>query len=915
MPRAKSDDLKGFQTTSRVAESLDLSAYLIRARIEDGTLPPASHVTDAGVLLFDDEWLAKARENLRSAPSRRRQRRMAEPEIPSPAAHFGHELGESGWLPRWAEVVEYFELLESHSQRITLSVEGHSTQGRPYLVVYVGLPDQVSAAGLDANRKALDTLWDSRDVDDKTLAPSIAQARSVGVILAAQHSNEIGSLLMTLQLAWEMAVATDSETLQVLTETITVLVPSHNPDGADMIAEWYLASVGTEWEGVDMPWLYHHYTGHDNNRDWFMQTQVETNAFIRMHNREHPQAVFDMHQMRRYGPRYMVPPFIDPLDPNQDPVIQQGFAALGSHIAQRMTAAGKAGVVTHAMFDNYSPSLAYGNYHGSVDLLSEAASAKLATPITLTKKDIRKDDRIDPTVRSWNQPLLWEPGEWTLQDIVSYNLVAARAFLEHLARNRQQWLRDYADLNRRTSSRSEKPYAFVIPGEARDPQALVELLDILQRGLVDLHRATNDIVVDGVTYPAGTWLVRLDQPAGTFAKTLLEVQVYPEMRATPGGPLLPPYDISGHTLPIQMGVTAFQVDTPLDDDLALELVETSVSRNPEAPQAAPGTNVWLIPARENAAMTAIAALHEQGTPIYRAKAVESDGLVEAGDVLVKQDDLDLEAATAIARDAGVSLTGVAVDSEADVWRQQPVKVGIYQSWTACIDEGWARFVLETYGTDYETLHNVDIRQGNLIERVDVLVLPEMESKDILHGREERPEVGDVFPAAYAGGIGAVGVAALRAFVAAGGTLIAVDRSASMVIDALVLPLENPLEKAGKDFSCPGSLLQVVIDSEHPLGWGLPRELAVLFMNGRTFRGTSGVVTTVARYPHTNPLLSGWISGESAIAGTGSLVDVTYGAGRVVLFGFRPWFRAQARGTYRTLFNAINRHGLVEGSLS
>ena len=285
-----------------------------------------------------------------------------------------------------------------------------------------------------------------------------------------------------------------------------------------MIVEWYRKWLGTPYEGQPMPWLYHRYVGHDNNRDWFMLTQAETRLYAALHNREHPQLVFDMHQMERDGARFMVPPFIDPLDPNQDPVIQQGFADLGTAIAARLTAAGKAGVATNIIFDNYSPSLAYGNYHGSVDLLSRGGqSAAWRRRSRSRRTSSRYATGFDPKVRTWNHPLPWKGGEWTLREIVEYDQLAALAFLEHAARNRRQWLRNYAgiDAPHGRARDDDQPYAFVIPahaGRSRSPPA--NCCETLALGAVEVEEATAPFSADGVDYPAGTRVVRLAQPAG-----------------------------------------------------------------------------------------------------------------------------------------------------------------------------------------------------------------------------------------------------------------------------------------------------------------------------------------------------------------------------------------------------------------
>ncbi len=297
---------------------------------------------------------------------------MAEQRIPTTEEVLGYPMGTARQLPTWAEIVEYFEQLAASSTCVEVETLGETTQGRPYIAVHISSPaNLVERAAL---RQTLGRLWDPRMLEDTELEGIVEHGRVTAFLLCSQHSSEIGACLMSLELAHDLAAGTDPETREILENVVTVIIPSHNPDGHDMEVDWYKRWLDTEYEGQGMPTLYHQYVGHDNNRDWFMLTQRETRLYVKLHNREHPQLVFDMHQMYRDGARFMVPPFIDPLDPNQDPIIQQGFADLGTYIAARMTAEGLAGVATNIIFDNYSPSLAYGNYHGSVDLLSEAAS-------------------------------------------------------------------------------------------------------------------------------------------------------------------------------------------------------------------------------------------------------------------------------------------------------------------------------------------------------------------------------------------------------------------------------------------------------------------------------------------------------------------------------------------------------------
>ncbi|MGC4107708.1 MAG: M14 family zinc carboxypeptidase [Thermomicrobiales bacterium] len=916
MPRAKLTELDGFLTTSSVAELLGLSPYLIKARISDGVLPPATRVSEAGVLLFDNAWVTEARMALSSVQRRKRRRgsRGVQP-VPSPEQVLGHRMGEAGWLPSWHDIVRYLRELDAASANVRVEDLGTSTSGLPYIAVYIGSAEALQREALERNRTLLSQLWDPRQLAPEEFELLVSEARSVGIILATQHSTEIGAALMTLELAYDLATREDRLAQDVLENSITVLIPSHNPDGVQMVAEWYERWLGTEHEGVDMPWLYHPYTGHDNNRDWFMLTQAETKLYVDLHNREHPQAVFDMHQMGRKGVRFMVPPFIDPLDPNQDPVIQQGFAALGSHIAQRMTAQGMAGVATNAIFDNYSPSLAYGNYHGSVDLLSEAASVKLATPMILEEKDLRAEHGFDPKQRTWNHPLPWKGGEWTLRDIVEYDKAAAFAFLEHLAVNREQWLRDYRGISQRQIDRTEKPYAFVIPTEQRDPAATIELIQILQRGLVEVEEATESFVADGVTYPAGTRIVRLEQPAAAFAKTLLEVQVYPDLREWQGGPPKKPYDIVGHTLPIQMGVRAVAVDRPLGEDVQLAVLEP-VEPIGLITEIEGTATAWTIDTRSNAAIATVERLLAAEIPVYRVREQAGTAL-EVGAILVPDAAGRIEMIEDIVAETGATASAVDVSGAIPVWRQDAVRLGVYKPWTASMDEGWARWVLEAYGQPYTSLSTPDVRQGDLRARFDAILIPDMTVRDLVEGRLEKDTRygDDPYPMEYVGGLGEVGLDALRQFVAAGGTLIAIDDVTPGIIDAFALPVRRPLATLKDDaFYCPGSLLKVVMDGKDPLGFGLPRETPVLFLDSQVFESAGSEVRTIAKYPVSNPNLSGWILGAEHLSGKSALVEVAYGQGRVILFGFRPYFRAQTRATYKAFFNAVLRAGLVEETL-
>ena len=826
---------------------------------------------------------------------------MSQQTIPTTEETIGYRLGTARKLPTWDEIVDYFEQLAAASDRIEFEILGETTQGRPYIAVHISSLRNLT--NRRALRTTLDKLWDPRASEPDDVDDHIDQGRVTAFLLCSQHSSEIGSCLMSLELAHQLATRNDEETLEILDNVVTVIVPNHNPDGHDMEVSWYRRWLDTEYEGQPMPWLYHPYVGHDNNRDWFMLTQKETRHYVALHNREHPQMVFDMHQMYRDGARFMVPPFIDPLDPNQDPIIQQGFADLGTYIAARMTAEGLAGVATNIIFDNYSPSLAYGNYHGSVDLLSEAASVKLATPVEIKEKEFSKERGFDPAKRTWNHPMPWKGGAWTLEQIVEYDRVAALAFLEHAARNRRQWLRNYQQVNRRITERDEAPRAYVIPINQRDPVSTYELLDTLHAGAVEIERALTEFTADGVRYPVGSHVIRINQPAGNYAKTLLEVQKYPDLRAYPGGPPAPPYDITGHTLGLQMGVQVIEVKNQFELDAELitpELKPGAISGS--------GNNGFAISCTTNASFIALNRLLDAGYVIHRSAEPMDAFNMPAGSFIVFRRDDPRPLLDEVASNTGVDVFGIDDHIDVVTLSQRQPRVGIYSSWQPNIDEGWVRWILDQYGFGYQVLHDAEIKQGDLVDRFDAIILPQQDPKSIHVGVPEKNKYDEKYPPEFTGGLGDLGASQLREFVEMGGTLIALDQAGDYAKDHLYLPVRNVVADLKQDeFYCPGSLLRLIVDPLHPLGFGLGRDEVATFVRSPVYELTDKSAGTVAGwYAPNRPKLSGWILGEDKLAGKPAIIEVPVRRGQVILIAFRAQFRAQSRGTYRVLMNALAR---------
>jgi hypothetical protein len=489
--------------------------------------------------------------------------------IPEPADHFGFAIGEDRKLADWDQLTGWYEVLARGSDRVTVDTLGKTTLGVPFVMLTVTSP--ANHARLDELRAIQLQLADPRTIPDVREIESLFDAgRAVVLVTHGIHATEVGGPQMAARLLHRLATSNDPKVQEILDNVILLDIPSLNPDGLEMIVDWYRQWVGTEYEAAPLPMLYHYYVGHDNNRDWYAFTQIETELTVtKAHNQWHPQIIHDIHQMGSTGPRIFVPPFIDPWEENIDPLLTAAVSQLGSYMAAELLSQGKQGVVINSIFDAFTPARAYQHYHGGVRILSETASIRIATPITVAQEDLAGRRGQSVTERTWNFPVVWEGGRWRLSDIVDYMEAGVMALLTNAAKNRRYWLENFYRINRKAVNRWPSwPEAWVIPADQDNTIGLQSVLRILRIGDVEVHRAETAFQAAGRRFPRGTYVVPMHQPYASFAHTLLSKQVYPELRLYPGGPPRPPYDVTAHTLPLLMDVEAVPVDEPVSARLS-----------------------------------------------------------------------------------------------------------------------------------------------------------------------------------------------------------------------------------------------------------------------------------------------------------------------------------------------------------
>lgn len=781
-----------------------------------------------------------------------RAQATAKAPVPAPRDTLGFVPGDDRKLADWATVVRYFEQLASTSDRIRLETIGQTTLGRPMVVATVSSP--ANLARLDRIKEVQRRLADPRTIATEAEARQLeSEALAVVLVTFGIHSNEVGATLASTVIAHRLATDDGSTTREILDRSVVLLVPSLNPDGVDIVKSWYDASIGTPWEGEQPAELYHHFVGHDNNRDWYAFTQAETrNVVDSVHNVWHPHVVNDVHQMGASGARLFVPPYLDPIEPNVPPEIVAGGNMIGQAVVQHLTNAGMQGVVSDAIFDAWTPARAYSHYHGGIRILTETASAKIATPIVVPPEQLRGGRGYEAKIASGNYPAPWPGGEWRLRDIVDYMTASTYAILLTSARQRDALVAGFARIGREAvTHRAGEPVAFLVPPEpallagekgARASrrvyaEARATLLDTLSRGGVEVRIASSPFVVAGTTHPAGTAVVEYTQPYGAFAKTLLEKQTYPDLRQSDGGPPIPPYDVTAHTLSLLTGFEAVRVDGEF---------------------AKPQGTLWKVS--------------------------------------------DVGANVAV-QPAEVKHNVAGLSRNPPIQSVRPSRVGLYRGATAPMDEGWTRWCLSRFGVAWTRVGDSRVRAGDLRKDFDTIVVPDMSATELTAGRAK-----DSAPEALTGGLGREGGDALAKFAEEGGTVICLNGAANWAIDALDLPVRNVLaDVPHTTFYCPGAIVGLdVVDLNHRIVSGVfPRTIA-WFEDGPGLELISDKgVRVVARFAEADRLrVSGWLLGPEKLAGRPAIVEVDRGRGHVILFAFRPQYRGQSLATMPLLFNAI-----------
>ncbi len=767
---------------------------------------------------------------------------------PAPKSVLGFHPTDDRTIADWKQILDYFAKLDAASNKVKVEEIGKTTLGKPQIVAFISSAENIK--NLEKYKRLNQQITDPRMLKNSSEAENlIKQGKTIVAISCSIHSNEIVASQMSMNFAYELATATDEGTKEILENTILILIPSPNPDGIDIVADWYRKTLGTKSEGTVPPELYHHYAGHDNNRDWFMLNLAETRNITKLFWQEwFPQIVYDVHQMGQNGARFIIPPFFDPPNPRIDPLVLREVGLVGYKMAADLQANNIAGVATNTTFDTWwhggFRSAPY--YHNSIGILSEAASADLMSPIKITKEQLaatRPSRGLNsPLENATNMPDVWEGGDWHPRDIARIEMIASRALLEMAAKFRTRYLKNSHDLaSKNLKPLTNEPQAFIVYAGQPAQERVARFLEILMWQGMEVFEMTRELEIvhtqaDKNNFheiPLGSFLVFVNQPQKNNVLSLFEKQVYPK-RLNARGEAETPYDVAGWTLPLQMGV------------------ET--------------VTAWNIKDLEK----------------YRNTLKRVENINQARSRL------------------NLKPNKLPFDKLPNPLKTAP-RIGLYKGFANSMDEGWTRLVLDNHQIPYTSLADADFRENKL--NYDAIILPSISERMIVSGQS-----ADRYPQEFTGGITEKGVENLKKFVEGGGKLICFDDSCELVIKQFNLPVKNALSGLNRSqFYSPGSIWQLDVDTKNPIARGFDEQTPAYFINSSAYEiADAAKVKSVAKYAEKDLLLSGWILGEQYAQGKTAIAESDFGKGKLILFAFRPQHRGQTFVTFPFIFNALEK---------
>jgi len=857
--------------------------------------------------------------------------------VTPPKEALGFNLGDDYQVANYTQLEAYWKKLAAESDRMKLVDIGATAEGRRQYMAIVSSPENLK--NLDRYKNIARRLALAEGITEDQAHALAREGKAVVWIDGGLHASETVGSQQLMEMVYQMVSRDDPETTRLLDDTIQLYVQA-NPDGQELVANWYMREADPAKRSLSgLPRLYNKYVGHDDNRDFFLSAMPETTNMNRQMFLEwFPQIVYNHHQTGPAGAVVFIPPFRDPFNYNLDPLIPLGVEMVGSAMHSRLVEEGKGGSAMRSG-SNYSTwwngglrTIAY--FHNMIGILTEIIGSPTPIDIPLVP---------DKQLPQGDEPLPIAPQRWHYRQSIDYDISQNRAVLDYASRYRETLLFNIYRMGRNSIEKGSQdswtitpkriealrtvaaaqstasggtiapklydtvlhdaqyrdPRGYIIPANQDDFPTAVEFVNALLKTGITVLRSTTEFQVAGKTYPAGSFVVKTAQAFRPHVLDMFEPQDHPNDFRYPGGPPVPPYDIAGWTLALQMGI---KFDRILDGFEGPFAKVTGLVNFPAESIHGPANPAgYVISHRINNSFTLVNRLLKSGSEVYWLKR---DGTIWVPASSSARKILEKGAAE-LGVPVEASATILGTDVTKDMIKLRPARIGLYDQYGGLAPSGWTRWLLEQFEFPFEVVYPQTLDKGNLHRRYDVLVLTDGAFRKGARGGPQ-PAPSSI-PAEYQAWLGRITeektVPQLKQFVQAGGSLVTIGSSTGLA-ELLGVPVGDPLAGLSREqFYVPGSLMRAKIDTANPLAFGMGPDAILFFDNSPVFK-LAGDVQKVAWFDGRETLASGWAWGQEHLEGTTAVAEAKIGAGKVVLLGPEVAFRGQPHGTFKLLFNAL-----------
>ena len=838
--------------------------------------------------------------------------------IPSPKDALGYHIGQPKKLTHTAEIYRYYRALEKASPRVKVMTIGRTDEGRECLIVVVA--NEETIRNIEQYRADLAQLADPRRISETQAQQIISRAKPIYHLMAGLHSGETGPPEMLMELAYRLITEDSPLIKQIRDQVIVTMTPVAEPDGRDRYVEWYYRHKQDETGDQDSmggPPYWGKYIFHDNNRD-INYSQVTMRNLLDWYLQWHPPIMHDLHESV---------PFLytfsgqAPQQPGLDPILYGEMPWFANFEMAQMIKYGMPGVWTHAIVDMWSPGyLAFmsSNHNGMVRMYETFGNGGANT---MKRRVAPPQGGPGQTSREWYRPMPpYREVEWSIRNNTNFMQTAVLSALQLTSEFPRVILENFYQKSRNSieAGKSEAPHGYVIPPQA-DMTRVQMTVNLLRTQGIEVGRAAGEIKLKEGTWPAGSFVVKRNQPYGRLAKIMIEKQNFPD-------PNLRTYDDTGWTLGLMMQTQIVESADPAILEVPTENVDRLKIGG--AVKGAANAAVYVIPHHGSNALITL-RYRLKGLPV---QATEQSFTAEgqpfpAGSLVIAArggDNVANRIKSAV-ESLGLQAVGLAAAPTVPMHDVDLPRLAVYTTWGNTQEVGWVRHALDQFEVAYDLIYKERVKEGNLRAAYDVIVIPnqgrsgkglvfdlEPRSKPLAYTRTEQFKSHGEYGSSeeITGGMGLAGVMEFEKFAQAGGLLVTLGQ-ASFFPAEFGLTRRVDASRTSAQFYAPGPIVEAeVLALTHPIFYGYTQKtLPVRYANGPLFnvpeRDRSQVLM---QFPGTEKsVLSGLMRGVNEIRNRPAIVEVPVNQGRIILFATNPCYRWQNHGEFNMLFNTILHH--------